>query len=102
MKLTTIDKDLDDLRARTPTGMAHWAGTGPPGITCRECSSYEFVGYKTNRGDFRGGMLKDGVCKKYADMTRSKGYKIPFGTPSCKYFKANPEAPPIVNPRKDR
>jgi hypothetical protein len=101
MKLTVVDKSVDDLRDKTPPGMAFWAGTGPKRTTCRECEHYEFNGYKSNRGTHRGGTLKNGKCEKYATMMEKDGSKIPFDTPSCKYFSLNKAVPPIVNPRKD-
>lgn len=99
MKLTSVDPELDQIREKTPSGMAFWAGTGPQGRTCRECAHYGFIGYKSNRG-FKGGTLKNGSCLRYAEMTRQSGGKFPFDTPSCKYFEENEKIPPIVNPRK--
>lgn len=101
IKLTVVDKTLNDLQVRTPSGMAYWAGTGPIGTTCRECAFYQFNGYKSKRGGISGGVLKLGVCNKYTLMMQSNGSKIPFETPSCKYFELNKQIPPITDPRKD-
>ena len=98
--LTVIDPDLEQKRNRTPEGMAHWAGTGPTGLTCRECSFYEFVGYKSNRGSHRGGTLKNGSCNKYEVLIRRRGPKIPFESAACKYFEPNKTPPAITDPRK--
>jgi len=100
--LTVIDKQIEEMRSKTALGMAHWAGTGPVGTTCRECHFYKFEGYKSKRGGFSGGVLKLGICNKYLSMMRSAGSKVPFETPSCKYFELNQQPPPITDPRKDR
>ena len=102
MKLTVIDKELDDRAARTPRGMAYWIGTYNGDIhdaTCRKCKFYTFEGYKANRGN-RGGMLKDGRCEKYASLMQAKGPTISFELSACKYFEQNPAPPAIINPRK--
>lgn len=101
MKLTVIDKTLEDMQSATPSGMAYWAGTGPPQTTCRECAFYQFNGYKSNRGNYRGGSLKMEICNKYLAMMGTNGSKVPFETPSCKYFELNKQIPPIIDPRKD-
>lgn len=99
MKLTVIDKELDDRAVRTPRGMAFWIGTGPQGSTCRECKFYTFEGYKANRGN-KGGMLKNGRCQKYESLMRAHGPTIPCELSACKYFDQNPNPPAIINPRK--
>lgn len=98
-KLTVLDPELESKIARTPRGMAHWAGTGPVHTTCRECVSYTFNGYKANRGN-KGGMLKDGKCKKFESIGGTEGAAISFELSSCKYFEKNPTPPAIINPRK--
>jgi len=101
MKFTVIDKNLDERQANTPPGMAFWAGTGPAGRTCRECSFYQFNGYKSKKGGITGGVLKLGICNKYLSMMLRAGSKVPHETPSCKYFELNKLVPPITDPRKD-
>ncbi len=101
MKLTVIDKSIDEMQAKTPPGMAYWAGTGPTGTTCRECHFYQFNGYKSKRGGITGGTLKLGICNKYLSMMKLNGPKVPFETPSCKSFVLHSPAPPITDPRKD-
>lgn len=99
--LTSVNPEHDAMVAKTPPGMAHWAGTGPKNTTCRECISYQFNGYKSKRGGISGGALKLGICNKYLSMMKMTGSKVPFETPSCKYFELNKQAPPIIDPRKD-
>lgn len=57
----------------TVAGMAHWAGTGPPGTTCATCAFYF------------------GWCRKFREMMKTGGQrtqlKIPDNIPSCKYYE---------------
>lgn len=59
----------------TVPGMAHWAGTGPPGTTCATCR-FHF-----------------GWCKKFRSMMtptgqrREKLIRVPDNIPSCKYYE---------------
>lgn len=98
LKLTVLDIKFENLVARTPAGMAHWAGTGPEGKTCRECSNYVFNGYTSSKVS-NGGALKKGPCQKYVDRF-GKGKNFPFETSSCKYFEQNKNPPTITDQRK--
>ena len=98
-KLTVLDPDLESKVARTPRGMAFWAGTGPDGKTCRECKFFTFEGYKSNRGH-KGGLLKNGKCQKFSALAQIDGPPISFELSSCKHFEQNPTPPAIINPRK--
>lgn len=98
-KLTVLDPELESKVARTPRGMAFWSGTGPVHTTCRECVSFTFEGYKSNRGN-KGGMLKNGRCRKYESLMQAEGPTFPFDIGSCKHFESNPTPPAIINPRK--
>ena len=45
MKITYLfpaDPAFKRLVAATPSGMAHWSGTGPPGTVCEQCSFYGY------------------------------------------------------------
>jgi hypothetical protein len=69
--------------AHTHAGMAHFAGTGPAGKTCRECSLWRFEGYKkTDRKP------KNGACEK------GLGARFVYNALACKYFEQN-ETPPV-------
>lgn len=92
VKLTVLDLDFENKVAKTPTGMAHWAGTGPKGTTCRECSLYVFNGYASGKTG-KGGVLKNGPCQRYLDSMSGTPKRIPFDTPSCKYFEQNDNPP---------
>lgn len=88
-KLTTVDLEFDIRVAKTPAGMAFWAGTGPKGKTCRECAHYTFQGYGSDS------ILKKGPCQKYVSYRGIDTHKIPFRTAACKYFELN-EKPPAI------
>ena len=99
-RLTVVDKILDEQAAKTPVGMAFWAGTGPKGKTCRECRFYTFNGYKSARGN-KGGQLKNSPCQKFIALTNGVDTnRIPYDTSSCKYFDQNPAPPTITDQGK--
>ena len=56
--------------AITPPGMAFWADTGPPGVTCESCWFYQKK-----------------RCRKYKQLTGINGKHFPAYMPSCKYFE---------------
>ena len=97
--LTVIDLDLENKRARTPPGMAHWAGTGPSGTTCRECLEYSDNGYYSANSKY-GSTLKPGTCHRYEKMMNKEGPSIPYNTASCKYFLLNDTPKPIQQPQR--
>jgi hypothetical protein len=74
------DADNPELAARvraTVPGMAHFAGTGPEGKTCRECIEWTLVGRKR-------------LCAKYRSLMDKWGDQyIPPLTAACKYFVQN-------------
>ena len=106
-------KMFDEVSERgmraTPPGMAHWAGGGPQGKTCRECKFYTDEGrYTANSKKHASGQLKPGSCKKHRaitksqQMTRSGGTKSPkfaWTMAACKYFEQHPN-PPVAVERK--
>jgi hypothetical protein len=73
-------------------GMAHFAGTGPNGRTCRECSHWDQHGAR-NKYDTK---LKDERCKKFSALAQGKkGQAVPADAFACKYFDLNPNAPEL-------
>jgi hypothetical protein len=79
--LTDADSDLAQLAAKSPRGMAHFAGTGPAGKKCGDCSHL---------------MIHKGIgrCAEYVRLmgnTTSDSVSAPRlypETSSCKYFAA--------------
>ncbi len=56
--------------AITPSGIAFWAGTGPPDVTCKSCSFY-----------------RKKRCLKYKQLTSRNGQCFSAHTPACKYLE---------------
>jgi len=72
---------LEERIASTHRGMAYWAGTGPGGTTCGECSHF-----KLKRG------LPEGYCMLRlpgAKKARTDADAFPAATASCRHFKAS-------------
>lgn len=85
-------------------GMAHFAGTGPEGRTCRECihwsRKWKDIDHDESikSGDFKRdfGVLKPRRCRKFWRMTNhQRGKGLPHGTASCRHFDENPDPPPV-------
>jgi hypothetical protein len=77
MKITYLiepDPALKRLIEATPSGMAHWSGTGPPGTVCEQCSFYGYGAYP-NR------------CYRKFLMDGRHGARLPISTPSCLHFQ---------------
>ena len=98
--LTVLDKDFQAKVNKTPMGMAFWAGTGPKGKTCRECTSFMFPTYYS--GGKNGETLKPSTCRKFGELSKREGRAIPHDTESCKYFEQNETPPTISKPQKVR
>lgn len=97
--LTTPNAELAEFQRKTPSGMAHWAGTGPDGATCLQCKHWnncgDPAGYYSKTG-MRGGMIKPRRCGKYKSMMQGRhGDAIPWDALACKYFDKNETPPPL-------
>jgi hypothetical protein len=79
MKLTHIFDPVVEIGWQsTPRGMAHWAGTGPPGATCQFCTHFQ--------ADKRG---RHGYCQKYRELMCGrvkKPVKFARDTKACHYY----------------
>lgn len=98
--LTTIDARLDQARKNTKPGMAHWAGTGPDGMTCRHCDHWDGCGsdpgYYAENGKHKGS-IKPRSCRKYQTMMSGKeGPAVEHTALACKYFELADAVPVIV------
>jgi hypothetical protein len=71
--LIAPDPALKRLAEATPSGMAHWSGTGPPGTVCGQCS---FYGYGVHPNS----------CYRYYEGVLEHGAALPAETPSCQRF----------------
>lgn len=80
-------------RATFP-GMAHFAGTGPSGRTCRECVfwNHQPHAYRSKNGK-HSGLIKPAACRKFQQLMHVDGNQIPDDARSCKYFDENPTPP---------
>ena len=58
----------------TPSGMAHWAGMGPPGTECGQCRFYGYGQYPNS-------------CYRYLEEQHHDGAPLPTATPSCLHFQ---------------
>jgi len=91
-KLTSAPADA--MARATHPGQAHFAGTGPRGKTCRECTMWAHVkdDYRAKGGKYRG-LIKPAICSKYKQLMREEGPAIPEDAMSCKYFEQNDRPP---------
>lgn len=63
--------------ARTHSGQAHFAGTGPAGTTCNQCVSWQDFGTKKLKAR----------CKKFQQLSMRAGMEFPGSAASCKHFE---------------
>jgi len=87
----------EDAHRVTEPGMAHFAGSGPPGKTCKDCA---FKGYRRPgnahfdpvKNDYVVHMRRTGGCAKFRELSGNHGLAIKGTCRACKYFeqKAKP------------
>src|SRR5882724_3202992 len=78
--MTKIDGCPD--RATAIAGMAHYAGSGPPGTTCSTCA-HRGYSRETKNGKWR----KTTACRVYKSLTGRHGAVVAKENASCKYFE---------------
>lgn len=84
-KLTKAPAELQKQIDMTIPGMAHFAGTGPPGTICGQCVHWN---------EFWTEPLNGKRCRKYTQLTNRRGTKaIERHTPSCRHFERDPQRP---------
>lgn len=85
---------IDVLARASHSGMAHFAGTGPHGKSCRECLFWAHGphDYRAKGGKHRG-LIEPAACNKYQQITSQKGGRIPDDAAACKYFDQNTIVP---------
>jgi hypothetical protein len=87
-RLTIVNAELDQLVRTTPSGMAHWSGTGPEHTTCEQC---RFFGYeapiRNGLGDTISTIKKEKSCRKFFELMRQHGKPLLPSTPSCRHFE---------------
>jgi len=99
----------------TYLGMAHIAGTGPTGRTCRECVFFGKERYNAETGqlqrvphgfysekrqDERAGCLKPSYCLR--PIVGKVKRMFPHSAPSCRLFEANETPPPASRTKAAR
>jgi hypothetical protein len=77
----------------TPSGMAHWSGSGPAGTACGGCVFYGYESPRHNvHGDTVGTIKKPQSCRRFYQLTGAHGEPLPPSTPSCRHFQAKPNS----------
>jgi hypothetical protein len=83
--------------------MAHWAGTGPPGTTCRECQHWATAGkWQAEAGPAGGGAPLPARCRRYKalGMLKRHGPPLAHDTPSCAHYTASSSPQPLRRPER--
>lgn len=80
------------MQAMSVPGIAHWAGSGPEGKTCRECTFWSCSkSYKRNEGQ-----LEPRRCRKFPRLSGGTlGAGVPHDTAACKWFGQAASPAPI-------
>lgn len=105
-KLTRMFDDVaEDGAAKTPAGMAFWKGSGPKGVTCRECRHWAHEKppkrYRADAATHGKGELMPAGCAEWKRLMRHEDSwpKLKHHTPCCKYIDRSSE-PPAAFDRK--
>lgn len=93
-KLTSPNPAQDAKLRNTYPGMAHLAGEGPAGMTCRQCLNFEHKPFAYfSRSGKRGGQIKPAPCTKYRVLTGNVGAAVPADAIACRHFEYNVKPP---------
>ena len=86
LPMKSIDREADRQFAATKPGQAHLAGTGPEGMSCRQCVHW---GSKRKDG-LPGPQVYRAQCGKYIDLTKVKtAPAVPRDAAACRHFEPN-------------
>ena len=89
----TRDENIASRIAITHKGMAHFAGTGPKGRTCRECINWLGGDYYRSGGR----LLKPASCAEFKRrMNGKEGPKVPHNASACNCFAPSENPPKIA------
>lgn len=96
-----FDQTAEDGVRETPPGMAHWAGTGPSGKSCRECGHWKTRGrYASAANRHAAGELKPSPCGKYESLMQQKGPPIEHWRRACRHFEPRSKVlSPVQRPK---
>lgn len=102
----TAGENLVSIR-QTHLGQAHFAGTGPSGKTCRECTKWQMrdmddqrIAYRYTGGDRRG-WLAIGPAKCVHPILNKADRLIPADAGACRFFDQS-DLPPAPYRRDGR
>jgi hypothetical protein len=91
--LTSIDAEFERQVAKTRPGMAHFAATGPFGVTCGDCMSWNYWRQVRNASGDLVRTTKSQGCEKFYKLAGRHGPAIPPGTDACRYFERRESKP---------
>jgi hypothetical protein len=73
-------------KAVVKPGMAYFAGTGPKGKCCRDCTHRGYWRTSASREDYR-----TTACIMFKTLTGVHGPRVDADWAACKYFKQKPK-----------
>lgn len=85
---------------RTHQGMAHFAGTGPIGATCRECKFWQHQKTWSSASGKGHGMPMPARCMRYRQLMHERGKMVPHDARACKHFERADSPQPLQRPRR--
>ena len=82
-------EEAERQHAKTYSGMAHFAATGPLGRVCKDCRFYgeAYRQIRNAAGEIMKTQRAKTACGKYTEMTGKVGGNIPEHAEACKYFE---------------
>lgn len=89
------------LAVKTYVGMAHLAGSGPAGMTCRECAFWKHRGTWAKADFVSQGEPHPAVCQRYKAFTfKRRGYAVPHDALACRHLELAENSQPLRRPEK--
>jgi len=97
-----LHRDETDAKFKmTHLGQAHIAGTGPKGMTCRDCALFgkKKDGQLQNPGYYAAtGLLKQSKC--HSKMPGKSSRSFPHFAQACSLFEPSDAPWPVTDPNK--
>ena len=93
-------EEVIGLLSQTHQGMAHFAGTGPAGATCRECKFWQHQKTWSSETGKGHGAPMPARCMRYQQLMHEPGKMVPHDARACKHFDRTDAPQPLQRPRR--
>lgn len=92
LKREAEEVEVARLATVTHKGMAHWAGSGPMGKTCRECAFWQ------TSGRWQNDEPTPSKCARFFQLMHQWGQTVPHRAYACRHFEQAEQPQPLRRP----